>query len=386
MRRDTVRRYMGILGRSLRRQFFGLDRTLGIHHMTFEVTNLCNSKCEMCNIWANKPNSSILTTEQIKKIFADPGFRELETVILTGGEMFLRDDIPDIVSAIWNVNHKVNIICSTNGILAPKVVAVAEQIAKVGIPVSYGISLDGLSGAHDKRRRVPGNFDAVDKVLFPGLQQLAKQYPGLITMAVGHCLDEYGITTFESVKQYCDTHNIPFMTQMIEDFDYYMPEAKRVRKADNWDQMIETKNGMAGENRIMKKEIYAVDHQKYAKFVKKLIPTVHHFRLLSILDGRSTRYECSSLRNFFLLRYDGNVAPCLRYADWEVANLKNTSLTELGASPIREKAVDEILKCDGCLNTWCTDWSMEKNALPFYREVAKWVTARFILRRKAVGS
>ena len=35
-------------------------------------------------------------------------------------------------------------------------------------------------------------------------------------------------------------------------------------------------------------------------------------------------------------------------------------------------AIDEILKCDGCLNTWCTDWSMELNALPFSSEVVKW--------------
>ena len=383
MRKDTIKRYARIATSSLRRALFGVDRAFGPRHLTFELTNLCNSKCEMCHIWANQPNDNILTTEEIRRIFADPGFANLDDVILTGGEIFMRDDIPEIVSAIWNTNKRVNIFLSTNGILANKIISTGEIIAKSDIPVFYGISLDGIGEAHEKRRRAEGNFEAIDQILIPGLMRLGKQYPGLINIAVGHCLDEYGIQTFEDVRKYCDSRGITFLTQMIEDFDYYLPEKKRERKTGGWEKIHLVKKGMDGKNRLMKKAIYAVDQSKYASYIRRLIPTVHHFRLLSILEGRDTRYECSSLRNFFLLRYDGSVAPCLRFADWEVANLKSTSVRELADSENRERAVTEVLNCDGCLNTWCTDWSMEKNAMPFHREVAKWLvakTARISLR------
>ena len=72
-----------------------------------------------------------------------------------------------------------------------------------------------------------------------------------------------------------------------------------------------------------------------------------------------------ALRNFALIRHDGAVTPCLRFADFEVGNLKEQSWDEIGNSKRYQEAVDGILNCEGCMNTWCTDWSMEENALPF---------------------
>ena len=110
--------------------------------------------------------------------------------------------------------------------------------------------------------------------------------------------------------------------------------------------------------------------------VNTLIPTVHHFRLERALDGSDVKYECSSLRNFALIRHDGAVTPCLRFADFEVGNLKEQSWDEIGNSKRYQEAVDEVLNCEGCMNTWCTDWSMEENALPFRAEIAKWANAK----------
>jgi MoaA/NifB/PqqE/SkfB family radical SAM enzyme len=385
MKKDTVLRYSRILRSTAKRIFFGVDKSLDVRHLTFELTNLCNSKCDMCHIWANKPSENILTTEQILRIFSDPKFGNLEDVILTGGEMFMRDDIPEIVEAIWNVNKRVNIICSTNGILAEKIVEVAGLIASKGIPIHYGLSIDGIGTAHEKRRRAPGNFEAIDQILIPGLSSIGRQYPGLVRMAVGMCLDEDGVAQFEPVRQYCEDRRIPFMSQLVEDFDYYLPEKKRQRHAaEDWKNIHFIKKGFEGTNRLTKKSIYSVEPKKYADLVKKLIPTVHHFRLLSVLEGRDQRYECSSMRNFFLLRYDGTVAPCLRFSDWEVGNLKDTSLEDLSISKERTAAVNEILNCEGCLNTWCTDWSMERNAFPFWREILRWLPRRVFRTKDAI--
>jgi MoaA/NifB/PqqE/SkfB family radical SAM enzyme len=376
MNKRTIKRYSNIAINTLRRFLFGIDNRVKIKHITFEVTNLCNSKCEMCHIWANKPNENTLTLQEIKKIFSDPGFSDLEDVILTGGEMFMREDIPEIVETIWNINKRINITCSTNGILAEKILVDARKIANLGIPINYGISIDGIEENHDLRRRAPGNFDAIDKHLIPGLQKLSLEYPSLVMMSVGMCLDEKGINNFDSVMNYCESKSIPFMAQLIEDFDYYLPEKKRTRESSDWKKIHLVKKGFDGENRLMKKSIYNVDSNKYLKYVQKLIPTVHHYRLLSFLKGKDPRYECSSLRNFFLLRYDGTVAPCLRFSDWEVTNLKKVGISSLENVSNHKEAVTEILKCDGCTNGWCTDWSMELNALPFKREVYKWAFRR----------
>lgn len=374
MNKNTISRYLNIAFQTSRRLLLGIDKKVNIKHITFELTNLCNSKCEMCHIWANKPSPNTLTLPQIKKIFSDSGFKNLEDVILTGGEMFMRDDIPEIVETIWNINDKnINITCSTNGILAEKILTDAQKIASKGIPINYGVSIDGIGVNHDTRRRAEGNFELIDQILIPGLQNLSIKYPNLIKISVGMCLDERGIENFDEVMDYCKKKSIPFMAQLIEDFDYYLPEKKRKREHGNWQNIHFLKKGFDGENRLMKKSIYNVDSKKYLKYIKKLIPTVHHYRLLSFLKGKDQKYECSSLRNFFLLRYDGALTPCLRFADWEVANLKDSSLSKLESIPSHKEAVSEILKCEGCLNTWCTDWSMEMNAYPFKNEVLKWV-------------
>ena len=380
MQKNTTKRYAKILKNTAKRYLAGISDAHDIRHMTFEVTSLCNSKCEMCHIWANQENAGELTLDQIRAVFADPSLKRIEDVIITGGEAFIRDDIAEIVEAIWSVNGQTNITLSTNGILVEKILDVAKRLFDKRIPVTYGISLDGTGDAHDKRRRVPGNFDLIDKSLIPGLKAIRGDQAQLVKIGIGHCLDEYGYTTFSQVKEYCEKNQIGFMTQLIEDFDYYLPTAKQSRSRDDWSEINFIKKGFDGENRIIKKDIYSGARDEYVGLINELPPSVHHFRVVNVLQGREARYECTSMRNFFLLRYDGAVTPCLRFCTKELGNVKEATMTQLLDSDSRKEAVKEILKCEGCLNTWCTDWSMEQNMYPFKREALKWVQKKITNR------
>jgi MoaA/NifB/PqqE/SkfB family radical SAM enzyme len=378
MKKNTMHRYTKVLTSTAKRYLGGIDKSHDIRHLTFEVTNLCNSKCEMCHIWANKKNPNELTTEEIEVFFSDPVLKNLEDVIITGGEAFVRDDLVEIVEFIWKINQNTNITLSTNGILSEKICEVAEKLSSKKIPILYGISLDGLGEKHNSRRRVDDNFEIIDQKLIPGLKAIEKKNPGYIHISVGHCLDEYGSKTFDEVKSYCEEKNIGFMTQLIEDFDYYLPEKKQKKIQGDWKKIHEVKVGFEGDNRLMKKDIYSDDKNKYINIIDQLPATVHHYRLINVLNGKNAKYECSSMRNFFLLKYDGAVTPCLRFCTTELGNIKKTSISSLLNSNDRVKAVEEILKCEGCLNTWCTDWSMEKNAVPFKAEVARWAKNKVI--------
>jgi MoaA/NifB/PqqE/SkfB family radical SAM enzyme len=378
IKKNRVGRYLRILGNTARRYLRGLSFEHDIKHLTFEVTNLCNSKCEMCHIWANQDSSKQLTTTEIRNAFSDPAFKNLEDVIITGGEAFLRDDLVEIVDCIWSINGKTSITLSTNGILADKILNVAGQLFEKRIPIVYGISLDGVQVQHDARRRVEGNFRVIDEVLIPGLKLLATKNPELVKIGIGHCLDDYGFSTFDSVQAYCKEKGIGFMSQLIEDFDYYLPEKKQQRSKGDWKEIHLIKKGFEGNNRLLKKDIYKNQETEYASLIKKLPPSVHHYRLISILGGKPSSYECSSLRNFFLLRYDGAVTPCLRFCTKEIGNVKQASVSQILNDDARKAAVKEILKCDGCLNTWCTDWSMEENLYPFKSEALKWLTSKLV--------
>ena len=171
MNKNNLRRYASVAASTVKRYLFGFDLKHDIKHLTHEITNLCNSKCEMCNIWANKPNKRELTTDQVKRFYSDPALSNLQDCILTGGELFMRDDIVEVVKTIWAINGKTNITLSTNGILADKILKVAKSLYDLEIPITYGISIDGIGEDHNSRRRVDNNFEIIDEQLIPGLKK-----------------------------------------------------------------------------------------------------------------------------------------------------------------------------------------------------------------------
>ena len=68
-----------------------------VKYLTWEITDACNSKCQTCNIWKHGKSPDVLTFEEIKKVFSDPLFKDLEVLLITGGEAVLRDDLLDIL-------------------------------------------------------------------------------------------------------------------------------------------------------------------------------------------------------------------------------------------------------------------------------------------------
>ena len=359
-------------------------REFEIRHITFELTNLCNSKCDMCHIWANQDEPGVLTTNDIRKAFADPAFAAVEDIILTGGELFLRDDVNEIIDILRMHNPDIVLTLSTNGMLNEKIIDSAEHAFSTGAHVSFGVSLDGIGLDHDKRRRVPGNFDIIDKIVLPALIEISRRPGSTVSVAVGHCLDQYGLGTIQAVKDYSANLGVGFMTQLIEDFDYYLPSKKRETSVESQVSAIDArKSGFTGENRITKKNYGDIANKKYQEVFNLLPPNTHHHRVVSVLEGRSARYQCSSMRSFILLRYNGDVAPCLRFADIVFGNIREQSMTEILKKQEYLGGADRVMHCDGCLNTWCTDWSMEDNAFPFWRQILSSYGSK--LKKKILG-
>lgn len=177
--------YPKTLGYKLARA--GIRRAPGPITLTFSVTNVCNSRCRTCNIWQIYPNDwqdaeNELTLEEIERIF-----RSMPPVYffnISGGEPFLRDDLPEIVALA--VEHlKPRIIHSpTNGILPNRIIKhmrrILEDLRAKGLSTPFTIkpSIDGVGELHDEIRGVPGNWSQLLKTV-EGLKELAREYPNL---------------------------------------------------------------------------------------------------------------------------------------------------------------------------------------------------------------
>ncbi len=134
--------------------------------LQFPVTDKCNSKCVMCNVWKQKPQKEF-TPEELEKILSDRLFKNINSVGINGGEPFLRKDLAGIIDVIAEkLPECKHITVLTNAINyeknLPVILEINTRLAENKINFSIGVSLDGIGEVHDKIRGVPGNFRAAE--------------------------------------------------------------------------------------------------------------------------------------------------------------------------------------------------------------------------------
>ena len=127
------------------------------------VTNLCNARCPHCFIVRGEPRKEKeLTLHEIEKITKTLG-RGIFNVNLTGGEPFIRDDIPQIVR-LYTRNAGVRyFLIATNGFLGNKIKKDIKEILieNKNIKLVVSLSLDHIGDKHDKIRGLSGLYDKV---------------------------------------------------------------------------------------------------------------------------------------------------------------------------------------------------------------------------------
>ena len=128
------------------------------------VTFRCNCRCRMCDVWRKDPVPEV-----------EPSFylrlpASLKLVNLTGGEPFLRADLPEIAEAVTERCPGVTLHVSTNGLATDRIVESSLRIRRVNRRVGVRISLDGLGAEHDRVRGVPGAFKKAEGTM-QALQQ-----------------------------------------------------------------------------------------------------------------------------------------------------------------------------------------------------------------------
>jgi len=128
------------------------------YKVTFVATYHCNFRCEMCNIWQKKSVDE-MTPEEVALFFDRwPQFR---WVHLTGGELFMRRDLDDLVAAIQrNCRSLFLLNFPTTGWFGDKTVTLVERTLARGVGrLMVTISIDGPKALHEEMRGLPGSFD-----------------------------------------------------------------------------------------------------------------------------------------------------------------------------------------------------------------------------------
>jgi MoaA/NifB/PqqE/SkfB family radical SAM enzyme len=136
---------------------YGIDKTYPTF-LNYSVTNSCNARCVMCDIWKYKSND--LGMDEVRRFFANEYLKDIRDFGITGGEPFLRKDISRIIMSAVELLPSLRFVgITTNGFMTSRIRRTMPfMLTALGHTTNMvvTVSLDGLGSVHDISRGVSG--------------------------------------------------------------------------------------------------------------------------------------------------------------------------------------------------------------------------------------
>jgi len=297
-----------------------------------EVTDACNSRCVLCDIWHKSWTTNPLSPKELEIILSDPLFRDVTYVLNSGGEPTVRRDLKEILLAEHRALPKARLQLSTNGILADRAIDAVKYVMELGASLDVGVSLDGVGEQHDQIRGVKGNFRLVDELL----QQLTKlrcRYPERLSVTAGSTLSNLTVGHANETKDYSQRLNVPFMFHWYNESSFYENTGKNL----------------------------ASDREAMIGVVRKLPRSLYRDTWIDWLNGRPLDFPCFAMHTFCVLKCNGDIVPCLTHWDKIAGNVRKKTPWEIWHSESANEVRRIVHNCEGCLNSWGFGWSVDSS-------------------------
>jgi MoaA/NifB/PqqE/SkfB family radical SAM enzyme len=163
----------------------------------------------MCDIWKIKYFPEIPVDEFLKLPSS------LRDINLSGGEPFLRLDLPEIVKVVKQTCPQARIVISSNGFATELIIRQMKKILKIKPDIGVAISIDGLGEKHNEMRGIPGGFDkAINTV--KELQKL-----GMKNLRLGFTVTERNVLEMSKVYDLTRELGIQFTHSFAQSSDFY---------------------------------------------------------------------------------------------------------------------------------------------------------------------
>ncbi len=164
-------------------------------NITISLLYSCNSRCKTCNVYLKRVDN--FTVDEYDKLFTALG-KAPYWFTFSGGEPFLRQDIPDIVKLAYDRCEPGIINIPTNGSLYHRIPAMVEDIVKHcrNSQIIINLSLDHFGKKHDEIRGMKDNFSRAMKT-YQELKKLRK-YPNF-TLGIHTVISNFNVEEFEGI-------------------------------------------------------------------------------------------------------------------------------------------------------------------------------------------
>ncbi|NLO37252.1 MAG: radical SAM protein [Clostridiaceae bacterium] len=285
---------------------------------TVIVTYRCNARCNMCNCYLYPTKASEeITLDDIKKL------PEMKFVNVTGGEPFVRQDLPEIVAVLAEKSDRV--VISTNGYFTSRILDLCRRFPKVGIR----ISIEGLEKTNDAIRGIPDGFNRG----YGTLKMLVEmKHPDV---GFGMTIQDMNAEDLIPLYRLSAELNMEFATGTLHNSFYFKKTdnkiVNRLKVAQNIEKLI---------NELLE-----------SNSPKKWFRAYFNHGLINYIYGQPRLLPCGMSNDAFFIDPYCDVIPCNGMAEKAVmGNLHNQSWDEIWHSEQANRVRERVRKCDR--NCW----------------------------------
>lgn len=292
--------------------------------LTYSVTAACQSRCKTCQIGAmfcqdpTRPEKD-LKLEEIEKIFQS--MNPVYFFNMSGGEPFMRSDLPEIVDLACRYLKPRVIHTPTNAILSEKIIENTEKIIQIvrkydaSVPFTVKPSIDGVGELHDEIRGVRGNFKCLLKTI-DGLKKLEGKYDNF-HLELGTVISNFNIDHLEEIEDFVHSLGVESYRNEVAECrtEFFNLQDEITPPAEVYQRLIKD---------------FARKVEKNIGKKKKLARTTEAMRVVyydiagKILEEKRQVIPCYAGVSNVHINYDGGVWPCcvLGY-EKEMGNLRD---------------------------------------------------------------
>ena len=287
-----------------------------ISKLFYFVTSQCNARCDFCfnldNVvdWKKRKETE-LSLEEVTQIAR--GFGRLPYLTLSGGEPFVRQDLPGVIRAFHEHAKTQWVTIPTNAALTARTLRSVSEIMNTcpGIFLTIQVSLDSMGEDHDRSRKISGGFAKMAETLH-GLSRLRKRYKNL-RVQIATCYDDFNLHRQDEISDY-----------LRKNFDYDQQMFYLIR---------ETRVGITNDlhlldsylDRVQQTEAYEQGAHKQGIWHRavRALHSMVYTDMATIKKEKKFLRPCHAIQKFATLYDDGQVTPCeiLEYS--ELGNIRD---------------------------------------------------------------
>ncbi|MDR2043883.1 MAG: radical SAM protein [Clostridium sp.] len=279
-----------------------------------EIQSGCNWRCKHCYV---DHYSYRLSTDEIFKLLISLRKMGCFEITLTGGEVFFRNDIFEIINQIRELGFNLVIFTNASLLDAKKI----ELLSLYNVDLLSCTLFSTKSDIHDSITQVTGSLN----IVLNNLDLLKKQG---IPVQVKSIIMKPNYDSYDALKEYCDEMGFRFKP----DFAVY-------RKLDGDDRNQEL----------------ILDEEQLAVIIRNADIVVGY---TPVYVNRESDFVCKQTQHSLSIDWHGNIHPCNRLS-CVLGNIKNDDIETVWNNSyllrdIQNKQWKDLTKCCQCKKlTYC---------------------------------